>query len=950
MKDIQKFEAQTSFLGRIFCRAYDSILATDKAVIVRRKGKTVFEIPYTRIFSFPNHSESFFSANIEIPKEKGGTHRFGWLRKDHALKIRDFLNSVLKVLINTKIETNAAAFDHLTLIHYPRDSWEKILINLGEKLRMFAPALGRPDLIDAKNRTDLERIYGFLPVDMKKLRTEHERLKLEERREFLDGIEKYPLTPEQRLAVIRSNDRNLVLAAAGTGKTSVIVSKVFDIIERGLCRPDEILVMAFNRAAAAEVRERFLNGARKRGLKLESEPDISTFHALGRKILAESGIRPTVSVLAEDQLRMNAWITKWVDSIIAEDVDNFLSLLRFIPEPFDPFECDGGPDFERSVRDNEFRTLKGERTRGYQELLIANFLLMHGVDYSYEKPYVTKRRIEPNLDYRPDFHITGTDIYIEHFGVDRQGNTRRDIDPVKYREDMQRKRDLHREQGTTLIETYHYEWKEETLLPNLRKKLESHGIRLHSMDENEVRKIIEKNREKISFWGEILRKALAAVRIENLDEEGIFKRFKDAGLEEPKLKTQMLTRLLKDYKDELSAAGSIDFDDMILKSSELVESGQFKPKWRYILVDEFQDISTSRKDLVTNLVKHGPSPSLTVVGDDWQAIYRFAGGKLEFTTRFQEFFGKCTSTFLRRTFRYHDNIASVSEKFVTENPHQIKKNVEAHVHAEKSQIFLHDHLGPDGRDDWTGKTLQIARQLRKTDKTGSIAVIARYNFLLNDIKMAAKNLENVDFWTFHKAKGLEADHVILVGLTQGKLGFPSENRDEAMVAALLPLADDYPHSEERRLMYVGMTRPRKQLHIIADPHAVSPFIAELLSAWYDVNIVSTYFEKTYHNLFKCPYCSDGYLKRFSGKYGDFYACSMGRGCPVGKARVCEKCGFPSVDAVTVSKCTNPVCGHSFPICERCGRPMRVRNGKFGQFLGCSGYGIRDDQCRNTRKL
>lgn len=205
-------------------------------------------------------------------------------------------------------------------------------------------------------------------------------------------------------------------------------------------------------------------------------------------------------------------------------------------------------------------------------------------------------------------------------------------------------------------------------------------------------------------------------------------------------------------------------------------------------------------------------------------------------------------------------------------------------------------------------------------------------------------------WTFHKAKGLEADHAILTGLTQGNLGFPSECRDEAMVGALLPLSDDFPHSEERRLMYVGMTRPRKQLHIIADPHAVSPFVTELLSAWYNINIVSPNFEKSYHELFKCPYCVEGYMKRFSGKYGDFYACSMGRGCPVGKARVCEKCGYPSMDNITVSKCTNPKCENSFPICEKCGRPMRLRNGKFGQFWGCSGYGIKDDQCRNTRNI
>ena len=190
----------------------------------------------------------------------------------------------------------------------------------------------------------------------------------------------------------------------------------------------------------------------------------------------------------------------------------------------------------------------------------------------------------------------------------------------------------------------------------------------------------------------------------------------------------------------------------------------------------------------------------------------------------------------------------------------------------------------------------------------------------------------------------------MVGLTQGTLGFPSENRDDAMVAALLPLADSFAHSEERRLMYVGMTRPKHQLHMVADPQARSSFIKELLSAWYNINIMSQYFEKSYTDLFKCPYCEDGYLKKISGQYGDFYVCSTGRGCPVGKTRTCERCNSPQIDKVTESKCINPQCGYSMPICEICGRPMRTRKGKFGEFLGCSGYGIEDDQCKNTRRL
>lgn len=78
-------------------------------------------------------------------------------------------------------------------------------------------------------------------------------------------------------------------------------------------------------------------------------------------------------------------------------------------------------------------------------------------------------------------------------------------------------------------------------------------------------------------------------------------------------------------------------------------------------------------------------------------------------------------------------------------------------------------------------------------------------------------------------------------------------------------------------MYVGMTRPKHNLHIIADPHAVSPLVSELLSAWDNINVISQKFKQDFQNLFKCPHCVEGYLKKFSSKYGEFYACSMGGG-------------------------------------------------------------------------
>ena len=100
-------------------------------------------------------------------------------------------------------------------------------------------------------------------------------------------------------------------------------------------------------------------------------------------------------------------------------------------------------------------------------------------------------------------------------------------------------------------------------------------------------------------------------------------------------------------------------------------------------------------------------------------------------------------------------------------------------------------------------------------------------------------------------------------------------------------------------------------------------------------------------MFSCPNCEDGVLRLIKGKFGEFYACSTGRGCKVGKAKVCSKCNAPSIDTRSESICNNPACRESIKICQKCGRPMKKRSGKFGDFWGCSGYGIKDDKCTHT---
>ena len=949
MNTKKRQQLKKNFIGRIF--GADKICIENGKVQSTKKGVVVSSISLSECIVFAVYENGIFGGKLTID-ENGRKVQIKFLKSDTDDKFLDILNTIIANNIEAYVGSSYDFFNLYALTEYPRDSRLDLLSNF---CGYVANAYNKQSelwkkYISSETFKKAQLLISNHPIDPGALRSKYEAIFLEKRKAFFDRVESNPLTQEQRLGVLRSNDKNMVLAAAGTGKTSVIVAKALDLIDRKLASPSEILVLAYNRDAAEELQERLADKAKKSNIDLETPPQISTFHALGRKLLRESGVPTHMSVFTEDDFKLKQWVTKWIEDYLRADTSRVYDLIELSTQPVNPFDFKSKADYERYIRDNEFRTLNNELVKGYQELQIANFLFINRVQYRYEAPYVSKRRINIGFDYKPDFHLEGTNIYIEHFGVDRNGKTRPDIDAIKYVESMKSKRALHKECETVLIETFHYEWCENTLLSGLRDKLASKGIKLDPMDPNEIFEKLNKEGH-IANWSDLMKKALQAIRVERLTKELMKSRFELAKIHRPEKYSELLDALHQGYVTELNNQNAIDFDDMIIRAIQVVTQGKFKPNWKYILVDEFQDISAARMEFIQSLVEKGPDPSLTVVGDDWQSIYRFSGGKLELTTRFGEMVGAYTETKLQKTFRYNNSIANTAGQFIMENPEQFKKHIETHSKVNQPQVFLLDDKVGNQQGVYE-RVLEVVQKIRENDASGSVAIIARYNYLLQEAKQAissARLSNNINFWSFHRSKGLEADYCILIGFFQGKSGFPNENRNEAIIEALLPSLDSYPHSEERRLLYVGITRARHKSYIIADPTAPSDFITELLAPKYEINIVSKTFQEQYRKIFKCPNCEDGYLRLISGKFGEFYSCSTGQGCDVGKARVCTKCRAPSIDTRDASVCNNISCRNTMKICDKCGRPMKIRDGKFGQFWGCSGYGIKDDQCKNTSR-
>ncbi len=701
-----------------------------------------------------------------------------------------------------------------------------------------------------------------------------------------------------------------------------------------------------------------------------------------------------LSKMAENERDLNLWVYQWERDYIAKDPLKYLDLYSAIYAP-------SGADISEFgwVQPEKIMTLKQENVKSLAEKRIADWLFVNGIPYEYEGRYITKKRISMGFDYKPDFKISDS-IYIEFFGIDRKGNTRSDIDKAKYNDELNKKIKLHKEMGTNLIDLYLYELSDDTLFQKLKKKLLELDVHIKPRDPEEIKKILigTKYDETKTPMSEILSSVLNAIRIERLDHDGVLKRLKDANFVTPEKIADFLMELHDDYVHELRKNEEIDFNDMILEATTLVNEGKWKPPYKHILIDEFQDISSSRYELVKSIIEHCDSPTSTMVGDDWQAIYRFAGGKLEITTRFGQYFGRHTLTLLDKTFRYPSGIANLAGEFVMKNPEQYKKSISTVEESKKPVIHLldyndaqlnsewswsHDYLfgkkqakredylddeeeSPDSRETEDDKvkriadkedrvlklirrTIDVCEVLFKNRPNDTIAIMSRYNYYLSLIRKAyeLKDKKQVSFWTFHRAKGLEADYTIIVGLDGGSYGFPCSRTSFRLIEALLPTQDPFLYSEERRLFYVGLTRARKHCYILGYSLNASEFINEILAPKYNLDIRSSKFEADYRKIFKCPTCKNGYFELKTGKFGDWYECNSGL-CQI-RPRICKSCGAPMVDGERESVCQNPNCRNRIKICPVCGRPMALRTSIYGKFWGCTGYGIQEDRCTHKEK-
>lgn len=648
-------------------------------------------------------------------------------------------------------------------------------------------------------------------------------------RRSVGEIDGHRLDGQQLTAIGMDVSTRLVIAGAGTGKTTTVVGLVKHLVQSGRASLEEILVLSFTNATVDDLSSRIMEAV---GIRA----DVCTFHRLGMRILAScDGKVPFVSGIDLPSFVGDRILELASDCSYLRDLDRYLNFdTRY---QVDERDFKDSSDYERYISENPLYTMDGRKVKSLGEADIANWLIAHGIRFEYESPYPIDTRTSEYGQYRPDFHISGTDVYIEYFGIGRDGSvapfmrSRHGDDPSEeYRKGMEWKFELHATNGTRLIALYSYQRSEGTLLDDLESAVRGSGIPIQERDPTVT---LSRLRETGSIvLGRISREFSTAITL----IEGRGRGFDLSSLQGSDRREDRILRracrlvgpIYDAYRQELQRKGEIDFEDMLNLAVERVSSGMYRHGLRYVIVDEYQDMSRSRYNLLRALRESGGF-KLFCVGDDWQSIYRFNGSDVGYILDFERYWGPSEVLRIERTYRFSGELLRISNAFMNSSPNQVHKEL----------------VGDPGSDSVlrTITMRMISEAVSRIPPGESIMMLGRFRhdvvFLEGGgfqwrpcpdgrtltVTPGSDPSRRIVFMTIHGSKGMQADHVFVLNNRTGPGGFPDARGESALIRSLLEgsgsKADD-----ERRLFYVAMTRARKATYLVVPEDGGSAFVKE----------------------------------------------------------------------------------------------------------------------------
>ena len=634
---------------------------------------------------------------------------------------------------------------------------------------------------------------------------------------IFDNIDGKSLDGDQRKAILQDEDSSLVVAGAGSGKTLTICGKVKYLLSQGV-KPEEILLLSYSRKSAEDLNAKVS--------QIKDGFEVGTFHKIGLEILKASTGK---NYLVEDQF--DAIMESFFSTHIKEDpklmmeVLNYYALFLFgnvSDKKYDStgelFEDLKSADFktlkdlvsELSNDKANLETIKKEKVKSFEELAIANYYFINGVSYEYERPYEFDTSDEGHRQYVPDFYLTDYKIYHEHYGIDKNGRALQfsGEDEENYLNTMHWKEILHTAHQTTCIKTYSYNFKEEDIFKVIDAEWEKYGVIKKPLTSEEISNALDSiylDRNFLSFIT-LIKSFISLYKarydnVEGFDKLSIYSFSSRYQILRAKKFISICKKAYTYYMDYIRERNKIDFDDMILQSiKQLPKLDYFK--YKYIIVDEFQDISYSRMMFLKSLIEHGGS-KLFAVGDDWQAIYRFSGCDLDIFINFGNYFGFRAMNFIKKVYRNSQTLQDAVGRFVMKNKEQLVKNLVC------AKGFLDNPIIgiPCSRKGRYKAFVSLIGKLYKKDSKSKLLVLGRNNSDINDIlgpelyfdknskdqyNLISKLYPNLKmrFSTVHGSKGLEEDNVILLNADNARSCFPNKIEYDPLLGLVLSSKSD----------------------------------------------------------------------------------------------------------------------------------------------------------------
>lgn len=693
------------------------------------------------------------------------------------------------------------------------------------------------------------------------------------------------LDDEQARANARPEDRLLITARAGSGKTRTLCAKAALSIGDEKLNPDQVMILAFNKAAAVTVKKRL----HKEG-GISDYTNARTFHSLAyqlvkpqKKLLFDAGGAPSAREQSRFAQRMmerilNPAFKEAMVEFFRKELVQIESLGRDLP----PVEY---RIFRRSL---EYVTLKGERVKSNGEKFIADFLFEHGIEYRYEKPWAWKVDFLDGSVYKPDFSIVsgGHDFILEHWAIDPDNPTDTvpahwDTSTQAYRGQIQAKRNFWESHQIRLLETHTglIRGGRVGFEARLQGILERQGIKCTLLSEPEIVRRVFENDFAISRMAELFLQFIQRSKKRAWSVDTVAAQLADSPDIEPRARLfhKLALRAYREYEAMLAEEQAMDFDDLLMQATHEVRvrggaasihlgEGRMMPlgQLRWVLLDEYQDFSELYFQMLDAILEANPSIRLIAVGDDWQAINAFAGADLRFFNDFGSFFPNSDAVGVTTNYRSDSLVVAAGNRLMvgrgqpakcskanlglikTQNLDDIwlefRDGDQYQVERDQDRLFLpkrENNRGPSPSMLRLAQALKYCAEMFLEAPAEKTMILARggyvYGVELSEFKdrlIAAlcklgvateESLEGqISTMTAHGSKGQESHTVIILDATQRQ--FPKVHPDNLlfMPFGVTPRAV---LDEERRLFYVAMTRAEHRLLVLTDKGAESPYLS-----------------------------------------------------------------------------------------------------------------------------